>query len=195
VDQDWGAIPHPGYYWLVYDWENLLPSCADCNRFRWHGDDIGAGKADRFPVQGDHAFRPEQLGREQPLLIDPTKVDPEKHLHPDFDAATRQIIYVADTPEATATIEMFGLNKREKMVRRRTLAYAEAENALNAYLDEAKATRFDDKWEEKRRTVNDMWEGRNTFTAVRRLALRVMQLRLRRANIDIPLPIPALGSG
>src|SRR5215468_8122036 len=32
----WGRnIAHPGYYWLAYDWDNLLPSCADCNRFRW----------------------------------------------------------------------------------------------------------------------------------------------------------------
>src|SRR5262249_38675962 len=32
-----GEIEHPGYYWLAYEWKNLLPSCADCNRFRMHG--------------------------------------------------------------------------------------------------------------------------------------------------------------
>ena len=25
-------VPHPGYYWLAYDWRNLLPACARCNR-------------------------------------------------------------------------------------------------------------------------------------------------------------------
>ena len=25
---------HPGYYWLAYDWDNLLPSCAFCNQGR-----------------------------------------------------------------------------------------------------------------------------------------------------------------
>ena len=25
---------HPGYWWLAMAWENLLPSCIDCNRRR-----------------------------------------------------------------------------------------------------------------------------------------------------------------
>src|SRR4051812_22350680 len=27
-----GAEDHPGYWWLAYEWNNLLPSCIDCNR-------------------------------------------------------------------------------------------------------------------------------------------------------------------
>ena len=27
-----GENPHPGYYWLAYQFSNLLPSCIDCNR-------------------------------------------------------------------------------------------------------------------------------------------------------------------
>ncbi|MEF9674035.1 hypothetical protein QNM99_25505 [Pseudomonas sp. PCH446] len=25
---------HPGYWWVAMDWDNLLPSCIDCNRKR-----------------------------------------------------------------------------------------------------------------------------------------------------------------
>jgi len=41
---DDNGIPHirkPGYYWLAADWNNLLPSCIDCNRQRKHLD-LGA---------------------------------------------------------------------------------------------------------------------------------------------------------
>jgi hypothetical protein len=33
---------HPGYFWLAYNWENLLPSCALCN--------IVKGKKNQFPI-------------------------------------------------------------------------------------------------------------------------------------------------
>lgn len=38
---------HGGYYWLCYEWTNLLPTCHECNK-------IGGGKADQFPVKNKH---------------------------------------------------------------------------------------------------------------------------------------------
>ncbi|MCO7185001.1 hypothetical protein NH341_06160 [Tenacibaculum sp. XPcli2-G] len=35
-------IPHPGYYWLCYEWSNLLPACISCNR--------DGGKVSKFPT-------------------------------------------------------------------------------------------------------------------------------------------------
>jgi uncharacterized protein (TIGR02646 family) len=35
---------HPGYYWLCYEWSNLMPSCHDCNK--------SATKGNHFPVYG-----------------------------------------------------------------------------------------------------------------------------------------------
>ncbi|MGR8934038.1 MAG: hypothetical protein ACU837_06555 [Gammaproteobacteria bacterium] len=32
----------PGYYWLVYDWENLLLSCERCNR-EYNKEFVSAG--------------------------------------------------------------------------------------------------------------------------------------------------------
>ena len=48
---------HPGYYWLTYEWENLYPSCNNCNQHR-RGRPLWAdstrqpsgGKADQFPL-------------------------------------------------------------------------------------------------------------------------------------------------
>jgi hypothetical protein len=41
-------IPHPGYFWLAYDWRNLLPSCSDCNK--------GPGKKTRFDTEMPNVF-------------------------------------------------------------------------------------------------------------------------------------------
>ena len=54
---------HPGYYWLAATWENLLPSCIDCNRQRnqfdvVEGETISLGKKDRFPIGGTRARTP-----------------------------------------------------------------------------------------------------------------------------------------
>jgi len=71
--------PHPGYYWVAYDWSNLLPSCAVCNGPQ--------GKQNQFPVAATHVFDPEDgpdsesLDKiEQPLLLHPYKDDPATHL-------------------------------------------------------------------------------------------------------------------
>ena len=40
-------IAHPGYFWLAYTWENLIPACKFCNS--------GDGKNARFDVKGEHA--------------------------------------------------------------------------------------------------------------------------------------------
>jgi hypothetical protein len=37
------TVPHPGYFWLAYDWRNLLPACVYCNS--------GYGKNDRFDAK------------------------------------------------------------------------------------------------------------------------------------------------
>lgn len=44
------TVPHPGYYWLVYDWTNLLPACIRCNRPSARFTDQLIGKWDKFPV-------------------------------------------------------------------------------------------------------------------------------------------------
>ena len=114
---------HPGYYWLAYDWQNLLPSCVLCNRrrrepARWPEKTRGrlAGKGDSFPLrhESDRAMSPEhEIEREDPLLIDPTLDDPFEHIT--FDPLGRAVPL---TCKGEVCIEVFNLNARDLYVER-----------------------------------------------------------------------------
>ncbi len=41
---------HNGYYWLAYEWSNLLLACHDCNR--------NGVKGNHFPIEGVRVFEP-----------------------------------------------------------------------------------------------------------------------------------------
>jgi hypothetical protein len=121
-----GAIKgedHPGYWWIAMSWENLLPSCIDCNRKRKQvtpvtSDSLLAlhdastapgstqlvlsGKQDSFPIQGVRAL-PEasDFADERPLLLNPCQDDPAEHLEFYFEE-TRPLALVL--PKAIATM-------------------------------------------------------------------------------------------
>ncbi len=70
---------HPAYYWLAYEWRNLVPACSQCN---------SNGKGNSFPVRKAHVSAhdptrddPKDLdAMEEPLLLHPYFDDPSKHL-------------------------------------------------------------------------------------------------------------------
>lgn len=91
LDQQFGHVEHfrpkkrwqgcrtspaqsPGYFWLAYEWTNLLLCCEVCNT-RY--------KRDYFPLK-DESCRADpnvrDVSNEEPLLIDPYSVDPQEHL-------------------------------------------------------------------------------------------------------------------
>lgn len=80
-----------GYYWLAADWDNLVPSCTDCNSERYHvypdGSRQKRGKANQFPIANPkkRARGPKSsLAAEGAWLLDPSSgvgaLDPERHL-------------------------------------------------------------------------------------------------------------------
>jgi len=94
---------HPGYWWLAYQWDNLLPTCRDCNKsLRQHIVTPGMnkaevldlqgkraatsfGKANQFEIRGQRAVGSGcNLELEDPLLIDPCRNDPRIHVKWDF---------------------------------------------------------------------------------------------------------------
>jgi hypothetical protein len=118
---------HPGYWWLAMAWENLLPSCIDCNRKRKQvlpqvGDSleelrnraragdatlVNVGKKDSFPIaSGGARGLPEQtaLTAEQALLLDPCAPEPadqpEAHLafHLDEEVPVALVLPRGDPP-------------------------------------------------------------------------------------------------
>ncbi|MBG7614641.1 endonuclease [Brevundimonas sp. BAL450] len=104
-----GDDAHPGYWWLAGDWENLLPSCLDCNRRRYQASPVllasvtavlltsrtgfttafQTGKHASFPLApGGARMITEPTGgqrsvataAERALLLDPCTDEPGDHL-------------------------------------------------------------------------------------------------------------------
>src|SRR5215213_3210828 len=65
------------YFWLAYDWDNLLLSCAECNR---------AYKKNLFPLENETdraTVQNRNIDNELPILINPAHVsedDPRAHI-------------------------------------------------------------------------------------------------------------------
>ena len=65
---------HPGYWWLAYDWDNLLWSCKACNEDK---------KGNHFPLRNENSRVDSEVGDlsdESPLLLNPVADDCEKVL-------------------------------------------------------------------------------------------------------------------
>ncbi len=110
-DDQGRPIRHPGYYWLAYDWRNLLPACVKCNQPAViSGRKVG--KHNRFPVGGRHAQQPHEVAAEEPLLIHPAsgrpEDDPERHLMVDTNTG----VMGHHTERGRVCIDIFALNLR-----------------------------------------------------------------------------------
>jgi uncharacterized protein (TIGR02646 family) len=129
VVEDDGTEVWPGYYWLAAHWENLLPSCIDCNRERQQtvlpdGTVKTLGKANQFPLRdcGKRALRREDLDGEEPLLLDPCGADdPAEHMEfmPDGDLRARPDSTGAKSAKGKASIKVFALNRSALVLERR----------------------------------------------------------------------------
>lgn len=93
------AENHPGYYWLAYNWNNLLFSCEVCNR---------SYKKALFPLKNPDArarSHHDNIGDERPLFVNPAIDDPRKHIR--FRGATPYHL----TKVGRETIKGMGLRK------------------------------------------------------------------------------------
>lgn len=101
-----GALSPDHYWWLAYAWENLLPSCAECQSF----------KGARFPVREERApagTTGDALRAERPLLLEPRYDDPEHHLVFAEDGSV-----ASTTVEGSASIGILGLNRAQLVAAR-----------------------------------------------------------------------------
>ena len=72
-------INHHGYYWLGYEWSNLLLVCPKCNGKN--------AKGNQFPIDGIRVFvhtkkiypHKTSLANEKPLLLNPELDNPREH--------------------------------------------------------------------------------------------------------------------
>jgi 5-methylcytosine-specific restriction endonuclease McrA len=59
-------ITHPGYFWLAYNWKNLVPACRKCNSEQ--------GKKNQFPIDAQHVL----LRQLAPAQLQGLKVTPHQ---------------------------------------------------------------------------------------------------------------------
>jgi uncharacterized protein (TIGR02646 family) len=123
-----GEPAHPGYYWLCYEWSNLLPSCRYCN--------TEGGKGNKFPILGHRVGAPfinagawdkttitasaAALLIERPFLLHP-EVD-----HPDDGSYFRfkkngEIEGIDPEGRGEQTIGICNMNRQNLLLRRRKL--------------------------------------------------------------------------
>lgn len=106
-----GRAEKPGYFWLAYEWNNLLFSCQICNQ---------SYKRNHFPLLHERdRVRSHQaaLSRESPLLIDPASEDPAEYI-----GFRQEVCFpINDQHRARATIDILGLNRTALVEERRSL--------------------------------------------------------------------------
>lgn len=114
---------HPGYYWLCYEWTNLIPSCHDCNAVN--------GKLNQFPILGTRLMGPvfsanrnldplqqsahtNLLIAERPYLIHPEIDEPANYLGFEIDpeGVGIKIIGIDQEGRGDRSIQICDLNRR-----------------------------------------------------------------------------------
>jgi hypothetical protein len=130
IDPDGKEIDHPGYFWLAYNWRNLLPSCSHCN--------TGNGKNAQFPIsegkpyvflrkvtpadgdmyarafpsptwKGMYYLAPEDLNDvEDPLLLNPCVQKPSEHIRFGVGGVATGL-----TPQGKHSMDVFDLRDED----------------------------------------------------------------------------------
>ncbi len=104
-------LQQPGYYWLAYEWTNLLLSCQLCNQ-RY--------KQNLFPLKKpEHRVRThddaEGVARETAQFIDPAAEDPTLYI----GFRGEYILGIDGNGRGSATIQALGLDRTELEEHRR----------------------------------------------------------------------------
>jgi 5-methylcytosine-specific restriction endonuclease McrA len=130
----------PGYYWLTYEWTNLIPLCSKCNQ----------KKSNKFPLTGGNnnnrisshiningivdfnAFCFDWLQEyEKPLLVNPEyETAPERHF-----SFHRNGKMIGRTPEGCETIITYNLNRND-LIRERLKIREDYANRIKSAFDD-----------------------------------------------------------
>lgn len=104
---------HSGYWWLAYEWSNLLFSCRHCNQ---------EYKKNRFPVPNEQTrakTESDDLSVENSFLLDPSLDDPENHFS--YDWVRVPFVMIAprnNSDRARHTIDILQLNRQDLLEER-----------------------------------------------------------------------------
>jgi uncharacterized protein (TIGR02646 family) len=171
---------HGGYFWLAYDWHNLVPACDKCNN----------AKSDQFPVAASHVGNPapetEELNElEQPFLLYPYRDEPSDYLRFGKGGV---VCAIDDNERGAKTIETLDLNRQELMEERwdaqcRALEGLEVATGGLLTEEEARSERFAQYMGPRARfsmAVLDWYLERSRIVAERATKLALEAARRRR---------------
>jgi uncharacterized protein (TIGR02646 family) len=169
---------HPGYYWLAYAWNNLLPCCTFCNQRRFDRASLtqaggpAAGKLDQFPLENEQdrcMNHNGDLSQERPWLLNPCLDAPEDHLSfaPDGSAINK-------TERGQKTIEICHLDR--KRLRDERLAKLNSVKQLVEILQKAEAMADQALQELAQRALETARNSKAPFAGVARAVLANPQL-------------------
>lgn len=102
---------HGGYFWLCYEWSNLLPACHNCN-------ELIKGKGTQFPVKNSHTkfddcLISQELDPDKIHAIYLNKVESPFLLNPEIDEPERFFGFkIANKNEGIALVGLDGNNGR-----------------------------------------------------------------------------------
>lgn len=153
-----GVPGHHGYYWLAYDYRNLLLACDDCNVGR---------KQNRFPLEDEskRAWKStDDLTSEAPYLLNPLIDDPREHLGIDLETGA----LVHKTARGKKIIEVLGLNERESLRFARLVLV----DSIRIKWEVAKRDPDPSKRALALQFLRECAEGRHPFTLAARAALK-----------------------
>lgn len=102
----------PGYYWLAYDWNNLLLSCSVCNTSCKRNHFALADEATRRIAQRD-------ISAEEPLLINPSFENPADFMEFHEHILALRSINGEESRRGRYTIDVLKLNERTDLVNNR----------------------------------------------------------------------------
>lgn len=97
----YGKVYHPGYYWLAYEWSNLLFACGGCN---------GSFKGNIFPLYNQGARAKNHNDNyllERPVLLNPLFDEPSTYIY----FKKEKIKHKGPLKRGYRTIEILGLDR------------------------------------------------------------------------------------
>lgn len=115
----------PGYYWLAYEWNNLLYSCDECNT---------TYKRNLFPLLDEKArnISGRNIEAEVPGIINPYFSDPREHIVFHQYVVKPRNVGGQDDKQGRITIDSLGLDKNQGLVNDRRIAWAKYQKLQTA---------------------------------------------------------------
>ncbi len=148
-------LQKPGYYWLAYDWQNLLFSCSECNT---------SYKRNHFPLVDENArdIEHRDITNEVPAIINPVTTDPGEHIEFSEFIIRPKMVDGQESIQGKTTIGVFRLNDRNDLKEKRRNEW-EKYQEIHKLLEICQITHMDDGIEICKQLITKMQSEASEF--------------------------------